>query len=287
MERLLEALRVGEAAWLRDIGHVFEPELSEPMQVQIRIDASLVAVTLKSNHTSIRSRFYGLMGDQALNFAAAAGCERLGRAFPDGNWRVKLAVSGEAPHAKLYMERPMDSTEIVEAASCLLVEKDVVLGASQLLMEVAETDYIERISAAPGHPIRMELYTSRGPAPGGGSRFHDQLKVPTGLEDCPSLHELARVHGDLCQFGRQRYMIAVDGRGRRDGLKVEYSDVPIEVLGPIINVLTEAPMMAQRRLTISQRTLAMEVLDHLSVRLRVGRPPHLTAYFNRSFAAVA
>jgi hypothetical protein len=200
---------------------------------------------------------------------------------------LKAAISGDLPHAKLSLERILTREETLEALRILDIPRGSALQALEALEEMTGHSEVRRISLSPGKPIRVEIFAEHDPVPGGGARIPGIFGAMTGLLEDADLLALVEAERDLVHNGRQAFVLGLDSRGIRKGLKVEYANVPADVVGPLLHALTSAPMFAERRLHIAQRLLAPSTLDHLSVRLRSGRPAHITGYFARSYVAVA
>ena len=284
---LMEALAISPGDWYPNVATLFEHELSHPIKVQLRLDASFLAVVARSHLASVRSRLYRVLGDEFLDFQVASACENVSKRFPEAAWLVKLSLSGQGPHAKLALDRRLDLTELEGVLECLKVPVDKGISATAALLDSVGVDTVRRVSASPGRPIRVEVYAEHEAEPGGGASVIEALAAQTGLEGDSALAALREHHQTMCRYGQQRYTIGFDENGLRNGLKIEYADVPAADLGVLIDALIPAPTMARRRLQVVGRTLALKVLDHVSVRLRSELPVHMTAYFNRSYAAVA
>ena len=286
-KRLMETMGLVESPLFKDVSTLFERELSQSLTMQLRFDASFLAVLVRSDAPDLRSRLYSLLGSHNIDFPVASGCENIAREFPHSQWGLKAAISGELPHAKLSLDRVLDRDEVLEALAILDIPKGSSIQALEALEEMTGTTQIRRLSLSPGKPIRVELFAEHDPTPGGSARIPQVLGAMTGLTDDPDLASLVRLDRDLVQHGKQAFVVGLDSRGIRQGLKVEYANVPTEGVEPLLAEMTSAPMFAQRRLQIARRELSIPFLDHLSVRLRSGRPAHLTGYFARSHVSVA
>jgi hypothetical protein len=222
-----------------------------------------------------------------LSFAVASGCERISKRHPEAAWLLKLAVSGQQPHAKLYLDRKLSLDELESVAADLSVPTGAVLDAARTLLNATGAQQLRCLSVAPGEPLRLELYASRrGGLEGSLDSLHAVAEGARMIYD-PSFEALRDVHAELSVGGKQRFSLGVDGRGIRVGFKVGYSDMSARALAEALNVLPPAPALAAFRLKVSGEFFGHSAFDHLSVRLKADRPIHLTAYFNRQWAAVA
>jgi hypothetical protein len=287
MEALMKHLALPASPWWDHVPTAFEPELSHPTQVQLRLDSSFLALVLRSHFSSLRHRCYQLLAERSLSFAVASGCERISRRHPDAAWLLKLGVTGNEPHAKLYFDLRHNLEELGDMLLDLGLDQATGLRAAEGLLAATGAEKLRCLSVAPGRPLRAELYVSRPPEPGGAANSLRALGRLVGMESDETFEALVELHPRLSLAGRQRYAVGVDGDGLRDGIKVSYADVDAGGVAALLDALTPAPVMARRRFVIANRELASEGLDHVSVRLRSGRPAHITAYYNRSYAAVA
>lgn len=287
LEKLLQRHGMTPADWWAQVPEVFEPELSHPTQVQVRLDSGFAALILRSHFGSLRTRCYHLLAERSLSFTVASACERISRRHPEDAWMLKLAISGAEPYAKLYFDRRLTLQELEPIATDLGLSTKSVMAAAEKLLEATGADRLRCISVAPGGPVRVELYASCHGELGGDRDTLQALADLTRASYDPSFEALAAAHTSLSGRGRQRYSIGLDGRGVREGLKAGYTDMSESTLAKAIELLTPAPLIAQRRLRTAREVLGSETVDHLSVRLRPGRPIHVTTYFNRTWAGVA
>jgi len=284
---LLKTLGVQEAPWLNRASDLFRTELRATSQFQVRLDASFVGLVVRSQGGDIRSHMYALLADRHLDFQVASRCEDLAKRFPDAPWMAKVSLGGAELHAKLFMDQPLSVRDTTDALSLLEVPPDVGGSVADTLVQTLGITQVRRLSASPGEPVRAEIYGGRDQMPGGGENPLPGLLQMTGLEGDPSAAELLRVHDEGARHSRQRYVVGLDGRGMRKGLKVEYTHPTDAVMNELIEAFVPAPIFGQRRLKNTMGALGGQSVDHVSVRLRPGRPPHLTVYFDRSFLSVA
>ena len=284
---LLKTLGVQEAPWIDRAANLFSAELRAMSQLQVRLDASFVGLVVRSSGADIRSHMYSLLADHHLDFQVASRCEDVAKRFPNAPWMAKLSLGGTELHAKLYMDTELSLADTAEALELFEVPSDV---GSSVATEFARTlgnETIKRLSAAPGEPIRAEIYGERNSVFADGSDPLQAIASMTGLADDAMVAQLLEVHDKCSRAGKQRYVVGLDGRGMRTGLKVEYTNPSSEVMGVLIDSFVPAPIFGQRRLKNTQEALGGQPVDHVSVRLRPGRPAHLTVYFDRSFLSVA
>jgi len=284
---IMETMGLVESPLFRDVSTILERELSQPIKLQMRLDASFLAVVVRSLLPDLRARLYALLGSHSIDFPVASGCENIARAFPHAEWGLKAALSGELPHAKLSLEKSLSREEALEALRIVDIPHGSSVEALDALQSMTGEGTVRRMSFSPGKPIRVEVFSEWDPGPGGGTRIARVLGGLTGMFVDADLDALVEADRELVHFGRQAFVLGLDSRGIRKGLKVEYSNVPVDVIAPLLGKFTQAPMFAIRRLQIAQRELGLNTLDHLSIRLRAGRPAHLTAYFARSYVSVA
>ena len=266
---------------------LFRTELRATSQFQVRLDASFVGVVVRSQGGDIRSHMYALLADRHLDFQVASRCEDLAKRFPDAPWMAKVSLGGTELHAKLFMDYPLSVQDAADALTLLEVPADVGGSVADTFAQCLGIDHIQRLSASPGEPVRAEIYGEREQSPGGGENPLPALLQMTGLEGDPGAEDLLRVHENGARLSGQRYVVGLDGRGMRKGLKVEYTHPCDSVMEELIEAFVPAPIFGQRRLKNTMGALGLQPVDHVSVRLRPGRPPHLTVYFDRSFLSVA
>lgn len=286
-ESLMNALSISPAPWWSEVPRVFSFELGDPVQLQLRLDASFIAVIVRSHLPSMRTKLYGLLKHGGLDFAVATRCEALAKRFPDVPWTAKLAVTGGDVHAKLTLDHRLKYDDIGGVFEALGLSPALGERAAEKLLTAVGGNTLRQITIASGRPVRVELYASRPPEPGGAATTLDALGDRLELLEDPEFLMLREVHGTVSRFGRQRYTVGVDGSGLRPGLKVSYADVPVSVLMTAVAPLSQAPAMTVRRLKVSSQKLGIQLPDHISFRLRPDRPAHITVYFNRLYAQVA
>ncbi len=286
--RLMAALGVSESPWLEQAGELFESELSGHVQYQVRLDASFVGLVLRSTGGDIRAHLYSLLAERLLDFQVASRCEDLAKGFPDAPWLGKVSLSGGDLHAKLYLDSPLSFEELEEALPLVEVPTTVGLQAAKSMVDaLGGGEGVTRLSASPGEPVRVEVYGEKAQEPGGGESPLEELFAMTGLEGDPNALALVDLHQEMARSGDQRYVVAMDGRGIRDGFKVEYTRPAIDAVYRLIEAFVPGPIFAERRLKSAMEALGSPPVDHVSVRLRPRRPVHLTVYFRRNFRGVA
>lgn len=284
---LLETLGVQEAPWLSRTSSLFGAELRSPSQFQVRLDASFVGLVVRSVGADIRSHMYALLSESHLDFQVASRCEDLAKLYPDAGWMGKISLSGADMHAKLFMEQILNLEEVAAVLSVLEVPGDVGRHVAEGMLGALGISDIHRISASPGEPVRAEIYGYRGDEPGGGVNSLPALLEMAQLSEEPEAEALLELHQGGSRIGGQRYVVGMDGRGMRTGLKVEYTEPSSEFMEALVHALVPGPIFGMRRLKNTQVALGGQEVDHVSVRLRPGRPAHLTVYFDRSFLSVA
>ena len=283
---LIERLNIEPSYWWGEVIDLFLPEITRAAQLQVRLGLGAIALVVRSEVDSVRTRCYNLLGEHGLDFAVATGCERISELFPDAGWLLKIGLTGREPHSKLFCDRRLSLTELERVLDVLDLPASAIEGASALLHATGREAF-RFFSVAPGSPVLLELYSARNPEPGHAPATLSELRDLVGFTDDPRAADLVQMHPALARHGRQRYSVELDGAGLRQGLKVEYSDTPVPSLSQLTEALSPSPALARRRLDITARHLGMAVADHVAVRLRADEATQLSVYFNRLYAAVA
>lgn len=283
---LMDKLNTEPAEWWAEVSDLFLPEITRAAQLQVRLGLGGIALVVRSELGSARTRLYGLLGERGLDFSVATGCERVSTLFPEAGWLVKIGLCGVEPHSRLFCDERIGLTQLGRAFELLDLPADN-LDVARALLEATGAHQLRFFSVAPGDPVTVELYASRPPEPGGATTTLDALCEVAGLEGDARFQALRQVHGVVASYGRQRYCLQVDGAGAVRGIKVEYADTPIDAMNRVVEAMSASPTLATRRLQVAGRYLAMKMADHLTVRIEGDGPPELSVYFNRLYAHAA
>jgi hypothetical protein len=283
---LMDRLNIEPAEWWTEVVDLFLPEIKRAAQLQIRLGLGGIALVVRSELRNVRTRCYSILGERGLDFTVATGCERISYLFPDAGWLLKIGLSGIEPHSRLFCDVRPTLDELTRVLMLLdLPPSGRDAGAALLAATGAQR--FRYFSVAPGDPLTLELYASREPESSREPSTLLELGALTGLRGDPRLEALCEMHAVMAPHGRQRYSIEIDGAGVLKGLKVEYSDTPMSAMAELVDELSASPVLARRRLELAARQMAMNVADHMTVRLEAQGPAQLSVYFNRLFSAVA
>lgn len=283
---LMDRLSTEPAEWWTEVSSLFLPEITRATQLQVRLGLGGVALVVRSELDSARTRLYGLLGERGLDFKVASSCERLSVLFPDAGWLVKIGLCGLEPHSRLFCDERI-GLEDLDRVLHILGLSQAGADAGRVLLDATGAQTLRYFSVAPGSPVSVELYASRPPEPGAIPTTLDALRSIAGLDGDDRFDALREQHARLCPYGRQRYSLRFDGSGVVKGIKVEYADTPLDAMLPALRGLAASPEMASRRLQVAARYMAMKVADHLTVRIEGDGAPELSVYFNRLYAVAA
>lgn len=283
---LMDKLNTEPAEWWAEVSGLFLPEITRAAQLQVRLGLGGIALVVRSELVSARTRLYGLLGERGLDFSVATGCERVSSLFPDAGWLVKIGLCGLEPHSRLFCDERIGLRQLGQVFDVLDLPPDG-LDVARTLLEATGAHHLRFFALAPGAPVSVELYASRPPEPGGSTSTLDSLREVAGMDGDPRFALLRELHGAVARSGRQRYCVQVDGGGPVRGIKVEYADTPLDVMLPVVEAMAASPALAVRRLQVASRYLALKTADHLTIRIEGDGPPELSVYFNRLYAHAA
>ncbi|GMV41994.1 MAG: hypothetical protein AMXMBFR64_37100 [Myxococcales bacterium] len=283
---LMDRLSTEPAEWWTEVSDLFLPEITRAAQIQVRLGLGGVALVVRSELHSARTRLYGLLGERGLDFKVASGCERLSDLFPDAGWLLKIGLCGLEPHSRLFCDERISLEELRRVLDILdLPAEGVEVGRA--LLDATGAPALRYFSVAPGDPVTLEICASRPPEPGGMPSTLDSLRSTAGLVEDDRFEAMREHHGALCRYGRQRYSLQLDGSGAMRGIKVEYADTPLDAMLPAVSNLAASPALSARRLQVAARYMAMKVADHLTVRVEGDGALELSVYYNRLYAVAA
>ena len=274
---VLSTLGVSEADWLKRLSSLFESELRSACQFQVRLDASFSGGCSEEYRRRYSKPRLLAVVRLPSEFSCGVSMRGCGETVSGGSLDGQGLTRGNDLHAKLYLDRVMNIEETVEALEIL----DVPSGVADPITRAFSKRWKGAIFG--GYRLLLDLQfeqrstVKNPPYPEGiRPRWRRCWKWPGW--------GMMRVGNDsrrfMVLFRSKPATVRCRPRSERNrsGLKVEYTSPEALVIERLVSAFVPAPLFGMRRFQNACSALGSNAVDHVSVRLRPGRPAHLTVF---------